>query len=245
MRKNVLTIFALIVLLATVALTPAAAEEATASGMKTETYTCPEFTVSIPEGWNVEYETYDAGDGTMRIILCIKDPEHSKNRIFYATGMEPFFVSTEAKNALLPYLPDAFDWSPVLDGEATAEGVLRLWPNCYTMMQAQGLGQEAYVDNYSLEDVVTAYPGDGTENCMTAVRAKVTIDGGDQLYDIVFENQLVLTNPPSGTPKKAKYYIAYNNLGVVVSEDKYDAWADTLIQCASSFAFNDPQYAYQ
>lgn len=242
MKKNILTIL-LIAFTAAVMLTSAAAEDENNSGMTTETYTCPEFTVSIPEGWNVEYETVDAGDGIMRLVVCIKDPEHSKNRIFYTTALEPFFVSTDAKNALLPYLPDAFDWSPVLDGEATSEAVLRLWPNCYTMMQAQGLGLEAYMGNYSLEEVVATDPGTG--DGVTGVHAKVSVGGGDALYDMYFENRLVLNNPPSGAPREAKYYISYNNTGIVIAEEKYEAWIDTLIQCASSFAFNDPQYAYK
>ena len=243
MKKKLLMILVLIVLMASAAPASAAAEEANASGMATETYACAEFTVSIPKEWKVEYETIDAGDGITRIIVCIKDPEHSKNRIFYTTAMEPFFVSTSAKNALLPYLPEAFDWAPVLDGDPSAEAVLRLWPNCYTTMQAQGLGYETYLGDYVLDEVIATEPDSG--NGVTGVHAKVTIGGGDALYDMYFENQLVLTNPPSGAPRKAKYYISYNNMGIVVAQENYEGWIDTLIQCASSFVFNDPQYARQ
>lgn len=244
MKRRIWTVLCIAIMVMSMLTASASAEEHSGTGMEVETYTCPDFTVTIPKGWSVEYETYDAGDGIMRIIACIRDPEHSDNRIFYATAMEPFFVSVDAKNALLPYLPEPFEWSPILEDDPTAEAVLRLWPNCYTMMQAQGMGHESYVGNYRLEKVVDINQAEDAGNAVTGVHAKVSIGGGDQLYDMFFEDQLVLTNPPANAPQKAKYYVSYNNLGIVVSEDEYEAWIDTLIQCAASFDFSDSQFVH-
>ena len=42
--------------------------------METELYECDCFTMTIPKGWTVMYEPYDAGNGMMRLVLAVVDP---------------------------------------------------------------------------------------------------------------------------------------------------------------------------
>lgn len=204
------------------------------SGLETEAYQGEYFTATIPKGWQVYYEAFDSGEETMRIVLCIIDPENINNRIFYTTGIEPFFVSEAAKNALLPYLPSSMEWAPVMDGTPSAEETIRLWPHVYNVLQADGEGHEQYFGNYVLNTVIdTTEYSSSSSGVYSAVLAAVDIQGSSGLYDMYFENTLVLMDLGSGI----QYYTSQANVGVVVEDALFSDYFETMLACAASLEF--------
>ena len=204
-----------------------------APAMETELYECDCFTMTIPKGWKVEYTPYDAGDGAVRIIIAAFDPEDTNNRIFFASALEPYFISNDAKNAWLPYMDSSFEWAPVIEGDPSAEKALGQWPTCYTLMQAQGGGFEKYFSQYHLEGVYDSGVADGSTNAdmTSSVLAQVSIPGAAETYDMYFQNELVLTDPPSGIDSSAKYYIGWGTRGIVIKTSQFDACYETLANC--------------
>ena len=208
--------------------------------LETEQYSCDSFSVTIPVGWEVCYEVFDSGNGVMRMVINVKDPQDENNRLFYATAMEPFFVSMEAKNAYLPYLPDYFEWSPVLSQGPSAQAVLEQWAAVYTMLESEGNGFQVYFKNYSIQEVLDSAVVDGSTQAdtLSGVLARVSIPAATADYGMFYENELVLNAPAQNLPSGAQYYTGYNNYGIVVREDLYEAWMDTLVLCKKSFDFS-------
>ena len=210
-----------------------------APAMETELYECDCFTMTIPKGWTVMYEPYDAGNGMMRLVLAVVDPADKNNRIFFISALEPYFISNAAKKAWLPYFTSgSFDWAPVIEGDASAQKVLEQWPSGYTMMEAQGTGIIKYFSNYNLKSV---YSEDISEkstdsNIISSVLAQVNIPEASEPYDMYFQNELELNAPPSGSgiDSSAKYYIGWGTMGIVVKTSQSDACLETLVNCMAS-----------
>ena len=210
-----------------------------ASAMETELYECDCFTMTIPKGWTVMYEPYDAGNGMTRLILAVVDPADKNNRIFFVSALEPYFISNAAKNAWLPYFNSAsFEWAPVIEGEASAKKVLEQWPSSYTMMQEQGTGIVKYFSNYNLKSVYSEDISESStaNNIISAVLAQVSIPEASEPYDMYFRNELELNAPPSGSgiDSSAKYYIGWGTMGVVINTSQSDARLETLVNCLAS-----------
>ncbi len=210
-----------------------------ASAMETELYERDCFTMTIPKGWTVMYEPYDAGNGMTRLILAVVDPADKNNRIFFVSALEPYFISNAAKNAWLPYFNSAsFEWAPVIEGEASAKKVLEQWPSSYTMMQEQGTGIVKYFSNYNLKSVYSEDISESStaNNIISAVLAQVSIPEASEPYDMYFRNELELNAPPSGSgiDSSAKYYIGWGTMGVVINTSQSDACLETLVNCLAS-----------
>ena len=209
--------------------TPVPTEEPAALSLGT--YSCEMFSCSAPEGWDVIWNTFDAGNGTMRLTVFISDPEDPNNIIFYVQGLEPFFADTDAKKALTPYLPSEFEWSPVLTDGLNAEGVLRQWGSVYTMLDAQGMLDTIKFKNYSVQNVIENYVGANSLN--TGVLAEVGIPGAAKNYAMFLENTLTEESAYS-----VKYYIARSNLGFVIDPELYNSNLDAFITSKNSFDFS-------
>lgn len=177
--------------------------------------------------WN----TFDAGNGTMRLMVFISDPEDPNNIIFYVQGLEPFFADTDAKKALTPYLPSEFEWSPVLTDGLNAEGVLRQWGAIYTMLDIQGYQDIVRFKNYSVQNVIQNYVGENSLN--TGVLAEVSIPGAATNYAMFLENTLTEESAYS-----VKYYVARSNLGFVIDPELYNSNLDAFITSKNSFDFS-------
>ena len=209
--------------------TPVPTEEPAALSLGT--YSCEMFSCSAPEGWDVVWNTFDAGGGTMRLTVFISDPEDPNNIIFYVQGLEPFFADTDAKKALTPYLPSEFEWSPVLTDGLNAEGVLRQWGAIYTMLDIQGYQDIVRFKNYSVQNVIQNYVGENSLN--TGVLAEVSIPGASTNYAMFLENTLTEESAYS-----VKYYVARSNLGFVIDPELYNSNLDAFITSKNSFDFS-------
>lgn len=206
----------------------------TSSAFETELYECDMFTVMIPKGWKVDYDVVDVGNNMERIYLFARDPSNSKNMFFYILALEPFYLSAEGKNAWLPYMPDYFQYAPVLTNP-TAEEMLRIWPSIYTFMQAENGPLLPFFSNYKLNEVIESGPleatSDGTEN--SYVLGKVEIPSAGQYY-MFFQNSLQLMDAPTGIISSARYYTSYGNLGIVLSTEAPASDLDALKVCLQS-----------
>ena len=209
--------------------TPVPTEEPAALSLGT--YSCEMFSCSAPEGWDVIWNTFDAGGGVMRLMVFISDPEDPNNIIFYVQGLEPFFADTDAKKALTPYLPSEFEWSPVLTDGLNAEGVLRQWGAIYTMLDIQGYQDIVRFKNYSVQNVIQNYVGENSLN--TGVLAEVSIPGASTNYAMFLENTLTEESAYS-----VKYYVARSNLGFVIDPELYNSNLDAFITSKNSFDFS-------
>ena len=209
--------------------TPAPTEEPAALSLGT--YSCEMFSCSAPEGWDVVWNTFDAGGGVMRLTVFISDPEDPNNIIFYVQGLEPFFTDVESKKALTPYLPSIFEWSPVLTDGLNAEGVLHQWGSVYTMLDAQGMLETIKFKNYSVQNVIENYVGENSLN--TGVLAEVGIPGAEKNYAMFLENTLTEESAYS-----VKYYIARSNLGFVIDPELYNSSLEAFITSKNSFDFS-------
>ena len=209
--------------------TPVPTEEPAALSLGT--YSCEMFSCSAPEGWDVIWNTYDAGKGVMRLTVFISDPEDPNNMIFYVQGLEPFFADVESKNALTPYLPSEFEWSPVLTDGLNAEGVLRQWGAIYTMIDIQGHQDIVRFKNYSVQNVIQNYVGANSLN--TGVLAEVSIPGAASNYAMFLENTLTEESAYS-----VKYYVARSNLGFVIDPELYNSNLEAFITSKNSFDFS-------
>lgn len=204
------------------------------SAFETEMYECDMFTVMIPKGWKVDYDVVDVGNNMERIYLFVRDPANSKNMFFYILAMEPFYLSEEGKNAWLPYMPDYFQYAPVLT-TPSAEEILRIWPSIYTFMQAENGPLLPFFSNYSLSEVIESGPleatSDGAQNSYAL--GKVEIPSAGQYY-MFFQNSLQLMDAPTGIDSSAKYYTSYGNFGIVLSTDAPASDLDALKVCLQS-----------
>lgn len=198
---------------------------------ETEVYQCDMFTVTIPKGWDVNYDVVDIGNDTDRIYLFVSDPANSKNMFFYIIAMEPFFFSAEGKNAWLPYVADYYKYAPVLT-DPSAEGMLRIWPSIYTFMQAEGGPLLSYFSNYSLGEVLDSGTLDGAsaDTIDSYVLGTVEIPSAGQ-YTMFFQNSLQPMNAPTGISSSGKYYISYSNFGIVLQADAPTGNFDALKAC--------------
>ena len=209
--------------------TPVPTEEPAALSLGT--YSCEMFSCSAPEGWDVVWNTFDAGGGVMRLTVFISDPEDPNNIIFYVQGLEPFFADVESKKALTPYLPSVFEWSPVLTDGLNAEGVLRQWGSVYTMLDAEGGLDMIKFKNYSVQNVIENYVGENSLN--TGVLAEISIPGAAKNYAMFLENTLTEESAYS-----VKYYIARSNLGFVIDPELYNSNLEAFITSKNSFDFS-------
>lgn len=209
--------------------TPVPTEEPAALSLGT--YSCEMFSCSAPEGWDVVWNTFDAGGGVMRLTVFISDPEDPNNIIFYVQGLEPFFADVDAKKTLTQYLPSVFEWSPVLTDGLNAEGVLRQWGSVYTMLDAQGMLDTIKFKNYSVQNVIENYVGANSLN--TGVLAEVSIPGAAKNYAMFLENTLTEESAYS-----VKYYIARSNLGFVIDPELYNSNLEAFITSKNSFDFS-------
>lgn len=209
--------------------TPVPTEEPAALSLGT--YSCEMFSCAAPEGWDVVWNTFDAGGGVMRLTVFISDPEDPNNIIFYVQGLEPFFADVESKKALTPYLPSVFEWSPVLTDGLNAESVLRQWGSVYTMLDAEGGLDMIKFKNYSVRNVIENYVGENSLN--TGVLAEVSIPGAAKNYAMFLENTLTEESAYS-----VKYYIARSNLGFVIDPELYNSNLEAFITSKNSFDFS-------
>lgn len=209
--------------------TPVPTEEPAALSLGT--YSCEMFSCSAPEGWDVVWNTFDAGGGVMRLTVFISDPEDPNNIIFYVQGLEPFFADVDAKKTLTQYLPSVFEWSPVLTDGLNAEGVLRQWGSVYTMLDAEGVLDMIKFKNYSVQNVIENYVGANSLN--TGVLAEVGIPGAAKNYAMFLENTLTEESAYS-----VKYYIARSNLGFVIDPELYNSNPEAFITSKNSFDFS-------
>ena len=175
-----------------------------------EEYSSENFTVKIPVGWQVRERVVDAGGGTMRLVVSITDPDDGNNSFFFTTALEPFFPSVDDKNLCIPYLPEQFDWSPVIDAP-TAEATLSNWATMYTFMQAEGMGLNEYFGNYLMKDVLDSYiSGDSSDtDSHSSVLATVGIQGTRANYVMYFENRLIAQDTEGIFPSGSSYFISF------------------------------------
>jgi len=204
-----------------------------ANVMGTEAYSCELFTCTIPQGWQVKYNAYDAGDDVTRLVVFVIDPKDSHNIIFYVQALEPFFADIASKTAMLAYLDSYYEWSPVLN-RLSAEGVIGEWAGIYTILEAQGALDMVAFKNYTVKNILQSFSADGNtdKTVCSGVLAEVTIPGAAASYAMYFENSLVQT-----AFSDIGYYTGYNNMGFVVDPELYQNGLETVAACKSSFDF--------
>ena len=207
---------------------------APANTLSTEQYSCEDFSMLIPSGWQVYDMPYNAGGGIERLIFFVVDPTDPNNHIFFATALEPFFTSASDKDAWAKALGSPYEWSPVLPN-VCAEEVLKAWGNIYTMIQIQGGGFDSFFKNYSVNTVKASYINEAStaNNVTSEVLANVSIPNANSTYSMYFRDDLMLG---SGVPayNLNGFFTSYNNIGIVIREDLSDAQLETLLACINS-----------
>lgn len=201
-----------------------------------EDFSCDFFDCTIPQGWRVTYQVLDAGGGIMRMYVFVQDQEDPNNIIFYVSATEPYFTALSDKKAAVPYLGNAYEWAPVLD-ELSATGLLQQWASIYTLMDATGFNDGVkYFKNYSISSVISSDVLDGSDSkeTISQVLAEVTIPGASNTYGILYANDFVRNHYRF---VDADYYISYSNRGFVLSADRFNAEAEGMLNCTTSFDF--------
>ena len=102
-----------------------------ASAQELVPYSCTEFSMNIPEGWNVRSSAMYTG---MFHAIHVFDPENPVNQIFFMLKMEPLF-SDENSRAMMALSSDLFGKCPILTNVST-QGVFEIFPQFADAMNA-------------------------------------------------------------------------------------------------------------
>lgn len=102
-----------------------------ASAQELVPYSCTEFSMNIPEGWNVRSSAMYTG---MFHAIHVFDPENPVNQIFFMLKMEPLF-SDENSRAMMALSSDLFGKYPILTNVST-QGVFEIFPQFADAMNA-------------------------------------------------------------------------------------------------------------
>ena len=103
-----------------------------ASGLELESYSCADFSMSVPEGWMVEAATSNAG---MYHALRAYDPARSVNQILYILKAEPLFADDFLKQNYT-YWNAAYAAFPVM-AEESVKGYFDVLPQYLSAVAAE------------------------------------------------------------------------------------------------------------
>lgn len=161
----------------------------TAEPIKTEEYSCNDFTMTIPKGWNVSYFTLADAMQSMQLYVFVTDPQDENNQLIFCGTLEPFFTSQQQRSAAAKLLGSPFEQGPVLE-ELTAENMIRNWAEVYSFMAAVGTGFDRWFSNYSLKEVLdSAVDASSTaENIVSAVVCTVSVPNSNKTYTLNYTN---------------------------------------------------------
>lgn len=201
--------------------------------LQTVEYRDSYISMTVPAGWQVTVLPVRGNNGKTMLGVYVTDPADSNNQLFYIDSLEPFFANVQDKRTWLYYLDSVYEWAPVLTNGISAESVIREWASIYTINGAIPTPCAPYMRNYNWKNTIDAQFNEQSTDAATisAAMATVSIPNTASNYVLFFMNTLVRNDIGNGVPP---YYTGYMNYGVCVSENQYQDYYDTMINCLGS-----------
>lgn len=205
----------------------------------TEPYQGELFNVTIPKGWQVNYNLYQTGTPEQpmtRLYIMITDPQDPNNCIYYAHALEPVFDS-EAARQEYAQLQASFANAPVLSGGVNAANFLANWGSVYSMLQSENNLSVWPTKNYQVVNIMQSAESEGNTDTMmnSQALAQVGIQGSSKVYVMFMDTTFVKSQIPQFTNS---YYTAYSSMGFVGDVEQYGPYADKMLQNVYTFDFS-------
>ncbi len=194
------------------------------------------YTITIPEGWKIEMYGY-AGD----YILTVYDPERPSRKVFYYAALAPLHKSEASRRYLNPLLTSEAALAsagPVLHTHHIG-GVLEIWQECIDYQVRYG-GRQIFPSLTPLDYIADAYEGPYAQVDGAIESAAVSIctaENSDTCYmglaGTLFD--LDIYNFCNGN----WYYTLFDTVGIMLPEDEYLDYVETLAACIVSLEFTE------
>ena len=201
-----------------------------ASAQELVPYSCTEFSMNIPEGWNVRSSAMYTG---MFHAIHVFDPENPVNQIFFMLKMEPLFPD-ENSRAMLALSSELLGSYPVLTNVST-QGVFEIFPQIadalmatpdYTEVQAPHIAEFAVTESFESTQGMSS-----VAISPSILRADFTQDGtaGEGMFtaDVV----------PFAMGTGMGYYSVYNLTVLSAEKGTFQDWQPTLSKVLSSLNY--------
>ena len=202
-----------------------------AAALGTQSYTCSDFSMEIPNGWTVEAAQTAAG---MYHAIKVYDPVQPVNQIFYILKAEPIFPSEEVRS-LYAMSNQAFAAFPVLS-KPSAEGLFKAFSVYASAAEAESFYSTIQLPRIQDFTVTETFESNSAMKAQALsseiLRADFTQDGvaGEGMFtaDIVSFAPGLVTN----------YYMAYGICGVTAAKDSFQDWESVLSRCLGSLDYS-------
>lgn len=205
---------------------------------KTEAYSCDEFSMDIPSGWQVE-RTHGAG---MYAGIRVYDPSDERRQLLFILKAEPLLHDESGQQYYAMNGNDSFAHAPVLYNAST-EGFFQIFGNYADLLQNyvveyDEMNVPRFEEFKTIESVSNPNALQGSVNS-DILRADFTVSG--KPAEGLFAADIYDFSKDTGVSMFGDFghYSAYNIYAMSTEKDALIDWQPLLNECISSLAFTE------